>query len=251
MVQDEIKDLDYSYYWSSFIRFQFIFATNLSFLLPINQFSFQRIIFVANESERKIAEESKQRVVAMFPDQTVVTPILDASTFYPIKGDESYHQDFYKNSPIRYNAYRWNCGRDQRLRYIWGDKATHWVRQSRQGTLCLECPLSVPANQTRTAGPVPGSCRDRRRTCSDDARPTSIDPHAKSLKWPAARSIFPGPRSEQTLNSALFVKVDKFHTHSWRMIFIDWRGQWSCKNKEQKGACNCLSIWLLINYLVL
>jgi peptide-methionine (S)-S-oxide reductase len=54
-----------------------------------------------------------------------VTPILNASIFYPIKGDESYHQDYYKNNPIRYNAYRWNCGRDQRLKDIWGDKATH------------------------------------------------------------------------------------------------------------------------------
>ena len=87
--------------------------------------SYLAAIFVANQTERKIAEESKQRVVAMFPDQTVVTPILEAATFYPIKGDESYHQDFYKKSPIRYNAYRWNCGRDARLRQIWGDKATH------------------------------------------------------------------------------------------------------------------------------
>ena len=87
--------------------------------------SYLAAIFVANETERTIAEELKQQVVAMFPDQTVVTPILDASTFYPIQGEESYHQDFYKKSPIRYNAYRWNCGRDQRLRYIWGDKATH------------------------------------------------------------------------------------------------------------------------------
>lgn len=87
--------------------------------------SYLAAIFVANQTERKIAEESKQRVVAMFPDQTVVTPILEAATFYPIKGDESYHQDFYKKSPIRYNAYRWNCGRDARLRQIWGDKAIH------------------------------------------------------------------------------------------------------------------------------
>jgi peptide-methionine (S)-S-oxide reductase len=87
--------------------------------------SYLAAIFVAKESEREIAEESKRQVVAMFPDQTVVTPILDASTFYPIKGSESYHQDFYKNNPIRYNAYRWNCGRDARLRYLWGDKATH------------------------------------------------------------------------------------------------------------------------------
>ena len=87
--------------------------------------SYLAAIFVANEEERAIAEESKIRVVAMFPDQIVVTPILDASTFYPIKWSESYHQDYYKNNPIRYNAYRWNCGRDQRLRSIWGDKATH------------------------------------------------------------------------------------------------------------------------------
>ena len=68
--------------------------------------SYLAAIFVANEAERAIAEESKRRVVAMFPDQKVVTPILDASTFYPIKGSESYHQDYYKNNPIRYNAYR-------------------------------------------------------------------------------------------------------------------------------------------------
>ncbi len=82
-------------------------------------------IFVANDTERKIAEESKKQVEAMFPKQKIVTPILAASTFYPIKGAESYHQDYYKNYPFRYNAYRWNCGRDKRLKAIWGDKATH------------------------------------------------------------------------------------------------------------------------------
>jgi len=55
-----------------------------------------------------------------------VTPILEASTFYPIKGnDESYHQDYYKKYPIRYKAYHWNCGRDKRLKEIWGDKAIY------------------------------------------------------------------------------------------------------------------------------
>lgn len=87
--------------------------------------SYLAAIFVANEAERKIAEQSKQRVEDMFPDDTVVTPILDASTFYPIKGEESYHQDFYKNNAVRYNIYRWNCGRDIRLKTIWGDKTTH------------------------------------------------------------------------------------------------------------------------------
>jgi len=87
--------------------------------------SYMSAIFVANEEERKIAEESKKEVAEMFPGKKIFTPILDATTFWPIKGDESYHQDFYKKSPIRYNYYRWGCGRDKRLKEIWGDKATH------------------------------------------------------------------------------------------------------------------------------
>ncbi len=85
--------------------------------------SYLAAIFVANEAQKKSAEESRRKVVQMFPDETVVTPILDASAFYPIKGEESYHQDFYKKSPVRYKYYRWNCGRDQRLKEVWGDKA--------------------------------------------------------------------------------------------------------------------------------
>lgn len=80
-------------------------------------------IFVANETERKIAEESKRKVVEQFPGKKVVTRILNASTFYPITGDEIHHQDYYKKSPIRYKIYRWNCGRDKRLKEIWGDRA--------------------------------------------------------------------------------------------------------------------------------
>ncbi len=87
--------------------------------------SYLSAVFVATAEERAIAEKSRQAVVEMFPDQTVVTPILPTSIFYPIAGDESYHQDYAKNNPIRYNAYRWGCGRDKRLRTIWGDRVTH------------------------------------------------------------------------------------------------------------------------------
>ena len=87
--------------------------------------SYLSAIFVANETEKKIAEQSKREVEDKFPNKKVITPILNASTFYPIKGDESYHQDFYKKNPIRYKAYRWNCGRDKLLKEIWGDKSTH------------------------------------------------------------------------------------------------------------------------------
>jgi peptide-methionine (S)-S-oxide reductase len=87
--------------------------------------SYLSAIFVANETEHAIAEQSKKAVEQQFPDKVIATKILNASTFYPIQGDESYHQDYYKNNPIRYNYYRWSCGRDKRLRDIWGDKASH------------------------------------------------------------------------------------------------------------------------------
>ena len=86
--------------------------------------SYLSAVFVANEEERALAERAKARVAERFPDETVVTPILPLETFHPIAGEESYHQDFYKKSPVRYNAYRWGCGRDRRLKEIWGDDAT-------------------------------------------------------------------------------------------------------------------------------
>ena len=86
---------------------------------------YKSAIFVANESEKKIAEESRKAVVAKFPNQKVVTPILASAKFWPIVGREgAIHQDYYKKSPIRYKGYRWGCGRDKRLTEIWGDKAT-------------------------------------------------------------------------------------------------------------------------------
>ncbi len=87
--------------------------------------SYLSAIFVANDTERKMAEQSRKKVAEQFTGKKIITPILQASVFYPIKGEESYHQDFYKKSPIRYKYYRWNCGRDQRLKEIWGEQATH------------------------------------------------------------------------------------------------------------------------------
>jgi peptide-methionine (S)-S-oxide reductase len=87
--------------------------------------SYLSAIFVANEAQRTLAEASRKKVIERFPNRKVVTPVLDTSIFYPIKGEESYHQDYYKNNSVRYKFYRWNCGRDQRLKEIWGDDATH------------------------------------------------------------------------------------------------------------------------------
>jgi len=87
--------------------------------------SYKSAIFVDGERERQLAEQSRQKVQAMFPDQKVVTAILPASTFYPIKGEEGeHHQDYYKKNPVRYHFYRYTCGRDQRVQEIWGDRTS-------------------------------------------------------------------------------------------------------------------------------
>ena len=87
--------------------------------------SYRAAIFVSTPEERRLAEASKLNVREMFPNEDVVTEILEASVFFPIKGDESYHQDYYLKSPLRYKFYRFRCGRDARLEEIWGERATH------------------------------------------------------------------------------------------------------------------------------
>ena len=52
--------------------------------------------------------------------EPIVTQIALATTFYPAEG---YHQDYYKKNPVRYQYYRSGCGRDARLKQLWGDKA--------------------------------------------------------------------------------------------------------------------------------
>lgn len=86
--------------------------------------SYLSAIFVDDEAELELAEKSREAIVKRFPDQKIVTPILPLATFYPVSGEESYHQDFYKTNPLRYKTYRWGCGRDRRLKEIWGEDAT-------------------------------------------------------------------------------------------------------------------------------
>jgi peptide-methionine (S)-S-oxide reductase len=73
-------------------------------------------IFVHDETQHRLAEESK-RAVAQRLRKPVVTEVAAASRFWPA---EDYHQDYYKKNPVRYSLYRAGCGRDQRLEAIWG-----------------------------------------------------------------------------------------------------------------------------------
>jgi peptide-methionine (S)-S-oxide reductase len=84
---------------------------------------YRTTIFYHDEAQRKAAEASKAQVEKTKPfKEPIVTPVEMAGAFYPA---EEYHQDYYKKNPVRYNLYRTGCGRDARLKQLWGDKASH------------------------------------------------------------------------------------------------------------------------------
>lgn len=82
---------------------------------------YRAAIFAHDEEQRRLAEASKAAVQKTKPfAEPIKTPILAATTFYPA---ETYHQDYYKKNPLRYRYYRGGCGRDARLRQLWGSAA--------------------------------------------------------------------------------------------------------------------------------
>ena len=80
-------------------------------------------IFFHSPAQRKAAEASKAALERSRPfKDAIVTPIEMAGAFHAA---EDYHQDYYVKNPVRYKLYRNGCGRDARLRELWGDKAGH------------------------------------------------------------------------------------------------------------------------------
>jgi len=76
-------------------------------------------IYWQDEAERKLAEGSRDALLASGKFKVIHTEIVAATTFYPA---EEYHQDYYKKNPIRYAYYRNGCGRDARVQQLWGSK---------------------------------------------------------------------------------------------------------------------------------
>lgn len=78
-------------------------------------------VFANSLEQKRLAEFSKQELAESGTlEKPVATLIKMAGPFYPA---EDYHQDYYKKNPIRYELYRFRCGRDRRLRDIWGEEA--------------------------------------------------------------------------------------------------------------------------------
>ncbi|MBL8115000.1 MAG: peptide-methionine (S)-S-oxide reductase MsrA [Acidobacteria bacterium] len=105
-----------------------VFWHNIDPVSPNGQFcdrgnQYRPGVFVHDAEQRKAAEASRAaleksgRFGAKIPVE-----ITDATTFYAA---EEYHQNYYEKNPIRYKFYRSRCGRDDRLKELWGDPAKH------------------------------------------------------------------------------------------------------------------------------
>jgi peptide-methionine (S)-S-oxide reductase len=77
-------------------------------------------IFYHDENQKKLAEASKASLEQSKAfAESIITEITPASAFWVA---EQYHQNYYIKNPIRYKYYRFGCGRDHRLKQLWGAK---------------------------------------------------------------------------------------------------------------------------------
>ncbi len=82
--------------------------------------SYKPIIFTSNEEQKDQAKESKARISLSLniPNDQLKVEILDSKPFWIA---EKYHQDYAVKNPLKYNFYRSSCGRDNRLKKVWGE----------------------------------------------------------------------------------------------------------------------------------
>jgi peptide-methionine (S)-S-oxide reductase len=78
--------------------------------------SYRTAIFAVGAGQRAQAQAAKAEAERALK-RKLVTPVLTAGRFWFAEG---YHQDYYKKNPVRYAYYRGRCGRDDRLKEVWG-----------------------------------------------------------------------------------------------------------------------------------
>jgi peptide-methionine (S)-S-oxide reductase len=99
-----------------------VFWHNVDPITPEGQFcdtghQYRTAVFFHDEEQRRAAEESRD-ALAREHGWKIATEIVPATEFYPA---EEYHQAYYRKNPVRYRFYRYTCGRDRRLRELWGE----------------------------------------------------------------------------------------------------------------------------------
>jgi peptide methionine sulfoxide reductase msrA/msrB len=83
---------------------------------------YRSVIFYHDEEQRRLAEKSKEELEKSGRfTKPIVTEIQKFTRFYEA---EDYHQDYYRENPLRYKYYRSGSGRDQFLNKVWAGEET-------------------------------------------------------------------------------------------------------------------------------
>lgn len=109
---------------TSYARLLDVYWHNIDPLATDGQFcdhgpQYRTVVFTRGAEQRRLAEASKATMQARFT-RPVTTQVANAAPFYAA---EAYHQDFAETHAAHYDSYRVGCGRDRRLRELWGDAA--------------------------------------------------------------------------------------------------------------------------------
>jgi len=160
---------------------------------------YRTAVFYLDEEQKRLAEESKETLSRSGRfDEPIVTPILEAKTFYPA---EDYHQDYYKTHGMRYKFYRMNSGRDAFLEKTWcgespreaSDKAGECaVRTSEEALRKRLTPLQYEVTQEEgTEPPFKNKYWDNKRegiyvdVVSGEPLFSSRDKYDSGTGWPS------------------------------------------------------------------
>ena len=82
--------------------------------------SYKPVIFTSNQEQKREVKESQKNISRdlNIPLDQLKVDTLESKIFWIA---EKYHQDFAVRNPLKYNFYRTSCGRDRRLKKVWGD----------------------------------------------------------------------------------------------------------------------------------
>jgi peptide methionine sulfoxide reductase msrA/msrB len=211
---------------------------NIDPVSPDGQFcdfgpQYHTAIFYMNDGQRRLAEASKQKLENSRQfDRPIAVQIREATEFYPA---EDYHQDFYQKNPVRYNSYRIGCGRDRKLRAIWGDPVTSSVRPPATGwqPASFKKPSEAALRQRLTPGQFAVTQEDHTETpfrnefwdnhapgiyvdvVSGEPLFSSTDKFESGTGWPSFTKPLESRNIKQKVDrSLLMVRIEVRSTHA-------------------------------------
>lgn len=171
---------------------------------------YRSAIFYHDAEQKRLAEESKQELEKSGRFQKpIVTEILPAAKFYRA---EDYHQDYYKTHAAKYKFYRWNSGRDQFLKKVWGDEKTESPGLFLKKAQAAEKGAQNPGNPGKSKYTKPSDAELRQKLTPRQYEVTQkegTEPAFKNEYWDNKRE---GIYVDIVSGEPLFSSLDKYES---------------------------------------